>query len=509
MIGFQFMNRQTTKKYDSEFCGNLPIHVINVIQPYGALIVVDKQTGNILQVSENCSTLLEKPLADIVGSPFNQYISTQQLSKEKSNFPQAISTNGKNFLGIYHDYPSYFILEINLHSENESLASSFIDVYHELREAMAAMEATTSVKEILHVAAKELKKASGFDKVMVYKFDDNWNGYVLAEEAEPDMESYLGVTFPASDIPKPARDLYLKNTYRFILDRNYTPVKMYPVINPATNTFLDMSDCNARGVSTVHLEYLKNMNVTASMSTRIIRDGKLWGLIACHHKTAMEMNFKMCTVFELLSGIISAKTSTLQSQENHNFNTNLSNIYTALIEETYRNSNLIKGLLEENENILDLFDAQGAAINFNGTIVKKGAVPETTDIEDLILWLISRNSDHIYYSNSLSQDYDYANEFKEVASGVMAIPVNQNRDEYILLFRPEALQVINWGGDPETRLTIESDMKTYHPRHSFKVWQETVTGIAHPWKEAELNMAQNLKDFVKAFLDGKNYTFKN
>jgi light-regulated signal transduction histidine kinase (bacteriophytochrome) len=503
------MNRETTKKYDSEFCGNLPIHLINVIQPYAAMLVIDKATDKILQVSENCAALLNRPLNELPGAKASTYIDIRNVARDKSNLPQVLNVRGKTYLGIYHEYATYYIIEVNLESKDENIASSFIDVYHELKDAMSAMESTMHVMDMLKVAAEELKKASGFDKVMIYKFDENWNGHVLAEVSESDMESYIGVTFPASDIPKPARDLYLKNAYRFIPDRHYVPVKMYPVINPVTNSFLDMSDCNSRGVTTVHLEYLKNMGVTASMSTRILKDGKLWGLIACHHKTAMHMNYKLCTVFELLSNIISAKISTLQSQENHEFQTAIAGKYTSLVEETYRSSKLIDSLLHQDNNILEIFNAQGAVVNVNGHTFHRGTVPDTHDLEDIILWLNSKDDDNIYYTNNLSRDYDYADEFKEVASGMMAIPVNATRDEYILLFRPEVLQVINWGGDPESRIKFEPDMKTYHPRHSFKIWQETVTGISQPWKEIEVSMATNLKDFVKAFLDGKNYTYRN
>lgn len=503
------MNQSTSNNYDSEFCGNLPIHLINVVQPYGALVVVDRQTGAILQASENIDQVIGVSAADAVKTYANTYVATDNILKDKANLPQLITVGAKQFLGIYHEYPSYYILEINLDSEETAVAASFINVFHGLKEAIAAVEESTSLRSVLQIAANELKRASGFDKVMIYRFDENWNGQVLAEEKEPNFESYLGLTFPASDIPRQARELYLKNAYRFIPDRSYKPVKLFPVINPATNRFLDMADCNLRGVSSVHLEYLKNMGVEASMSTRIIKDGKLWGLIACHHATAMKMSYKVCTEFELLSGIISAKIGRLESQEQHDFNSERSEIYSSLVNEAYRSSSFVDTLLNEKFNVLQLFNAEGAVVSHNGNTSRLGSVPESSDIEDLILWLNSKMSENIYYTNSLSNDYDYASEFRDVASGMMAIPVDVSRDEYILLFRSEAVQFINWGGDPGERINFEADMKTYHPRFSFKIWQEKVTGTSIPWQKAEVEMAENLKEFAKAFLNGKDYTYRN
>ncbi|HYE67082.1 MAG TPA: GAF domain-containing protein, partial [Anaerovoracaceae bacterium] len=473
-------------------------------------LVVEKASGNIVQVSENASQIFNVPFAELPVLNFSQFCSTPFMaSPEKNDLPQHLVIAGKSYLGIYHDYPDYFILEINLESENENIGATFVNVFHELREAMTAIELAESINSICEIAALEMKKASGFDKVMIYRFDENWNGFVIAEEKEDDMESYLHLTFPASDIPRQARELYLRNSYRFIPDRNYNPVKLHPVINPLTNTFLDMSDCNVRGVSMVHLEYLKNMGVTASMSTRIIRDNKLWGLIACHHKTPMLMNYKMCSVFEFLSNIISSRIVTLETQEKQLFSSNLSLKYSALISETYRSDSLFDTLLNEETNILDLFNAEGAVINYNGTVTRKGTVPEGIDIEDIILWLNTKPQENIYFTNSLSLEYDYAKDYSDIASGMLAIPFDKSTDHYILLFRPEATHVINWGGNPEERINFESDLKIYHPRYSFKIWQEKVSGISQPWQESELEMAQNLREFIKAFLNGKEYSHAN
>lgn len=496
------MKQQLINKYDSEFCGSLPIHLINVIQPYGALLVVAKDSKEIIQVSENISELFDAPFKESVGRNIFDLITGLQFSDSKDNVPQVCEIKGNKYLAIIHSKENYCLVEINLDSTEEALDASFIDVYKELKSAINSIEESKTLLDAVEKAAIELKKASGFDKVMIYRFDSDWNGHVLAEESEYDMESYMGFTFPASDIPKQARDLYLKNAYRFIPDRNFQPVKLYPVINPLATTFVDMSDCNVRGVSTVHLEYLKNMNVTASMSTRIIKDGKLWGLIACHHKTPKRVNYKMCAVFELLSGIISAKISALENNETHAINSRLTEVYTELVEITYRSNDITDSLLMKNKSILDLFDASGAVVIYKGHISGKGAVPGNHEIEDILLWLHAKQPKKVYATDCLSDQFDYAADFKDIASGMMAIPVNTAKEEYILLFRPEITKVVNWGGNPSTRINFEADMRTYHPRFSFKLWQEKVNGISKPWKKEEIEVAENLREFLQGFWNG-------
>lgn len=493
-----------SKNYDSEFCGSLPIHMINVVQPYGALIVVNKEIGEIIQVSENVQNILGKPMHQIIGSSISTITPNRPNSSGKDKVPQVLQINGRRYLGFVHNKASYYIIEINLQSVNEGEDGSFMDVYKDLRGAMTSIEKANSLEAAAAICARELKSASGFDKVMIYRFDDEWNGHVVAEEKEPDMESYLNFTFPASDIPKPARDLYEKNPYRLIPDTQYTPVRMYPVINPATHAFIDLSDCNVRGVSAVHLEYLTNMHVRASMSTRIMRDGKLWGLIACHHKKPVQVDYKICAIFELMSGIFSARITSLESKETHVLNAELSDRYTSMVEAAYRSGNIPASLLSDENNILELFNAGGAIVFQNGSSFKKGRVPDANEVEDIILWLNTREISEIFVTDNLPQEFDYAAEYKEIASGLMAIPVDMPNNEYILLFRPEVVQTINWGGDPNSRITFEEDMKTYHPRFSFKLWQENVSGISAPWRKEEVNMAENLLEFVRDFNNGRN-----
>jgi two-component system, chemotaxis family, sensor kinase Cph1 len=506
------MNRPLTGKYDSDFCGSLPIHLINIIQPYGVLLVIDRQTLSIVQVSENVELLTGVAATNMINKPVTNYLPEKTVALlqqrlthgTKEKIPMVWKINNHEYLAITHLKEPFYIVEINLNTGTDIDHGSFVDVYQELKHVVTAIENARNVEQTVTIAARELKKASGFDKVMIYRFDKEWNGNVLAEEREDDMESYMGFTFPASDIPQQARDLYLKNTYRFIPDREYQPVKLYPVINPATLAFIDLSDCNLRGVSVVHIEYLKNMQVNASMSTRIIKDEKLWGLIACHHKTSMRMSYKMCAVFELLSGIISAKITSLDKEESHHYSTRLHNIYKKMVEETYRSGNIRAALLNTDANLVKLFNADGCVFMYNGITERKGNVPGRQQVDDLLLWLHTRQFTNIYCTENLSREYDMAAEYRDVASGMLVIPIDAANDGYIILFRPEVAKIINWGGNPQNRMSFEQDMKTYHPRFSFKLWQENVSGVSLPWNDTEINMAETMQKFVQDYTGGKS-----
>lgn len=493
------------KNYDSAFCGNLPIHMINVVQPYGALIIVNRETAEVVQVSENLANILNRPVKEIVGAQISDFIpGGLPFSTSKDKVPQVIVMNNQRYLGFLHNKPSYYIIELNIQSEEEAADKAFMDVYPELKNVMQIIEQAADLKSAAETAANELKKASGFDKVMIYRFDENWSGHVVAEAMEPDMESYLNFTFPASDIPKQARDLYEKNPYRFIPDTEFIPVALYPQINPMSGTFIDLSDCNVRGVSAVHLEYLANMHVRASMSTRIMKNGQLWGLIACHNKTPMKVSYRMCALFELMSGIFSSRVSSLETKEIHMVKSSLAGIYANIIEETYRTGDLESGLFGQSGNLLRLFSAGGAALTGQGKIRKTGAVPDESEIEDILLWIQLKETEGIFVTDNLPDEYHYAAEYSGFASGLMVIPIDPEQEKYLLVFRPEVVKTINWGGNPETRINFEPDMKTYHPRFSFKLWQEMVKGVSAPWEEEEIRMAQNLQEFVRDFTNGKN-----
>jgi light-regulated signal transduction histidine kinase (bacteriophytochrome) len=498
--------------YDSDFCGSLPLHHINVVQSYGYLAVLDKADLKLLQVSENAEELFGRSLKTLIGTSLSDYADTAQLTSLgqrfkdnlKEKFPVSLMLNGRRAMTLAHFKPDYIILEIE--KAEPERERSFTSVFEEVKYAMAAIEAADTIESASQAAVHELRRLTGFDGVMMYRFDEEWNGTVIAEEKEaPELEHYLGHTFPGSDVPKQARDLYLKNPYRLIPDRDFTPVRLHPVMNPLTSSFIDLSDCNLRGVAAVHLEYLKNMNVQASMSIRVIDNGKLWGLIACHHVTPHYLNFELCSVCELISSVISNRISAIVHQSAFQTDSDLQRYLTELAAQVYAKDDLLAGLLDPaHTHLRQLLKAGGVAVQLGNVLHTEGEVPDRDMLDNLRLWLQNKNEGKVYHTDSLPEQFDEARACAKLASGLLAIPLNAEQGDFILAFRPEVVETINWGGDPNKTINFEPDGKKYHPRASFKLWQETVHHTSEPWTAGEVAAAESLRTFIFEFTTKKN-----
>lgn len=499
-----------TKNYDSAFCGRVPLHQTNMVQPHGILMLVDKGSGNILQVSENIAELLGKEAPAVVQTSLSQYVLPGQYENLQKRFegpvsgriPFTFSFNKdgapKAFLTLVQSLDAYLLIEIEKEAVDEE-ANSFINVYGELKFVLSAIDAATSIEAAAGMVAKELKRISGFDKVMVYQFDEGWNGTVIAEEAERGMDAYLGLKFPASDIPKGARDMYQKTPYRLIPNADYVPVRLYPVINPATHAFTDLSPTNLRSVAAVHIEYLHNMNVTASMSTRILKGDRLWGLISCHHRTPKYLSYQTCSLFELLSDIISAKISALEQQQSTQLKADMHQVYSKVVEGIYIKDHLVEGIAAQHGAVLDLLKADGLAIVLQKEIQTFGTTPSVADIEDLIYWLQAASNRHTFQETALSGKYEHAAAYTAEASGLLVLPIQPDKGAYILAFRPEAVRKVTWGGNPDDAIQFSADQKSYHPRASFQQWQQTVSQQALPWSPEELEIAEMFRNFAISF----------
>lgn len=505
------------KNFDAEFCGNLPLHNVNLIQDYGYLLVLEPVQLNIIQASENISDLLGRPVAECIDTNIAVYTSAADLEQLKSNlqsgtklripFDLSLSKNGvvQQLHALMHIKAEYVLIE--LVKVNEAGNRNFSEVFQEVKRAMAAIDQAETVQAACQKAIHELRKIAGFDGVLMYKFDEDWNGTVIAEEKDERLEPYLGHTFPASDVPRQARALYLKNPYRLIPNREYKPVRLHPVINPIINSFIDLSDCNLRSVAGVHLEYMKNMGVMASMSVRVIKNDQLWGLISCHHLGTKYLNYEICSIFEWLSAVISASISRLLDKAEYDISTALQQKRALLTDRVYEQDDIASALLGDGEtNILDLFNATGAILSLNGRMETIGNVPAKDELDNLMLWLEGKCVNQVFATANLAGLYDDAAAYATIASGLLAIPIDSIKGDYLVCFRPEVEETINWGGDPNQAINFEKDGQKYHPRNSFKLWKQTVKQHALPWSSPELELAATLRSFLFEFRTKQLYS---
>jgi len=498
------------KNFDSDFCGNLPLHHINSIQDYGYLLILDKRDLRVIQASENTGELFAASMQELIGSSFPSYLSTVELDKLQDllnkgagtkipmmlNFNLSVITD--SFHALIHIKPDYVIIE--LEKAHKIGVSTFTEVFQDVKYISTAIDHAETVQEVCDIAIHELRKLSGFDGVLMYRFDEEWNGTVIAEEKDDRLERYISQTFPASDVPKQARQLYLKNPYRLIPNREYKPVRLYPVINPVTNAFIDLSDCNLRGVAPVHLEYMKNMDLKASMSIRVIYNEKLWGLISCHHLQQKYLNYELCSIFEWLSDVISSRITLILNKQDYNLVHQLQLKRVAITDRVYAEDNITTGLLKDDEyDLLDLFKATGAAVSLNGRVETKGEVPVKDALDNLLLWLEGKHPDKIFSTHHIADLYDDGAAFADMVSGLLVIPIDSSKGDFVVCFRPEVVEDINWGGDPNNAINFDKDGKNYHPRNSFKLWKQTVREHALPWNKYELEVAESLRSFLFEF----------
>jgi chemotaxis family two-component system sensor kinase Cph1 len=486
-----------------------PIHLSSEIQPYGILLVLDESNLKILQVSGNTFNVFGFSPENMVEKKLENLIDSYQLEKIQAGLAERnldfinptkiwIKKRGDEynvFDAVFHrNSEGFLILELEPATSQENIP--FLSFYHLARASINRLENTKNLKEFCQIIVQEVRKVTGFDRVMLYKFDDDGHGSVIAEEKIAELESYLGLHYPESDIPKPARKLFISNSIRLIPDANVEPVKIFPVNNPITNRPVDLTNSILRSPAPCHIEYLHNMGVGASLTISLIKDQKLWGLIACHHQTPKYISYELRKACEFLGRVIFSEISAREETEDYDYRMSLTYIQTLLVEYMSQEDNFIDGLVKNQPNLLDLTSATGAAVCFGGNYTLIGETPKEEELNFLLEWLKNNIQEEIFYTDSLPSIYPDAISFKNVASGLLAIPISQRN--YVLWFRPEVIQTVNWGGDPNKAFEVNQSQGNLRlcPRKSFELWKETVRLTSLPWKYVEIKAALELRKAI-------------
>jgi len=333
---------------------------------------------------------------------------------------------------------------------------------------------------------------TGFDRVLIYRFDEQWNGTVIAEDRNEVLPSYLDLRFPASDIPAQARDLYRRNRQRIIPDANYTPVPIQSR-DPAP---LDLSDSVLRSVSPIHLEYMRNMGTLASMSISILRDGELWGLISCHNKEPKRVSLQVRNACDFLTQIFALQ---LEARENTGLAENrlrLGTVQTRLLAHMAAEDHFIAGLVHHPEDLMLLAGAEGAAVLTQDRCWCLGRAPDEGQVKALFAWLSEHHQEDVFATDRLPQVYPPARAFADRASGLVSISISKAHASYVLWFRPEVVQTVRWGGNPQKAVEEEAGGNRLHPRRSFEIWKETVREHSLPWDRSEIEAVKELRNAI-------------
>ena len=491
-------------------CDREPIHIPRSIQPHGLLMVLTEADLKIVQVSANSfdvlglepTDLLDRPLADFIGSDRLTDIanclegSFEHINPLNISFDRAGSAP-LNFNGIVHRALSgEIVLELELLTDNtDSLNKNFFHFYHQIKNTLAKIQTTPNLSELCNLIVQEIRRITGFDRVMVYRFNEQGDGAVIAESKQDDLEAFLGMHYPDSDIPKQAKHLYTLNWLRLIPDIEYQPIAL--VASADQPTPLDMSYCNLRSVSPIHIEYLKNMEVAASMSVSLIQQQKLWGLIACHHNSPKFIPYEVRTVCEFLGQLMSTELANKEANENLDYKLQLKNIQGQFVERLSKANDFVSELVADPEALLQLTGATGVAICNHEEITLLGQTPQLEQLKPLLNWISPQFNQDIFVANALSHLYPQAEEYKAVASGLLAMAISKIQNRYVLWFRPEILQTVTWAGNPEKPKRLEEDGSvTIFPRQSFEAWQQIVNGQSLPWLDCEVAGASELRQAI-------------
>ncbi len=485
------------------------INLLTKIQSHGVLLILQEPDLTVLQVSNNTSMAFGLAPERLLGQPLTQILDEFQVDQFKAGLqadnldlinPSKVWVRkaGDDYLvfdAVFHrSADGFLVLELEPAQTNETIP--FLSFYHLAKASIGQLSATADLHAFGDIVVGEVRKVTGFDRVMLYKFDDDGHGEVIAEAKLPEMESYFGLHFPESDIPKPARKMFLSNWIRVIPDARDEGVELVPVKNPLTDRPTDLTHSILRSAFPCHTEYLHNMGVGASLTISLIKDGHLWGIIACHHQTPKLVPYELRKACEFLGQVIFAEISTSEEVADHNYRSKLAQVQSVLIDRMSRADNFIEGLVEREPNLLDLVDANGAAICFGGHWTTSGQTPSEEELNYLVQWLGKNVEDEVFATDSLPLIYSDAHRFKDVASGLLAIPLS--RRSYVLWFRPEVIQTVNWGGDPNHAYQVESIDGNVRlcPRKSFELWKETVRLHSLAWKTVEVSAALELRKAI-------------
>lgn len=490
---------ETATQVDLSSCDREPIHQLGLIQPFGAMLVVSAD-GLVGHHSQNAAEFLalenvapgvnlasllpdetrqslQRAVENLVGPDDSERLFALSLGQDPS----------ARFDCSVHRTDGQLVLEFEKHDP-----VGFGNHVASIRPMMSGLDAIEGVEDLCSAAAKRLKALLGFDRVMVYRFHPDGSGEVIAEARQREVDSYLGLRYPKSDIPQQARELYLRNCLRIIADVHATPVPVVPARKFGAEP-LDLSLSTLRSVSPIHIEYLRNMGVRASLSISIVVRGRLWGLFACHHYRPRALPFSNRTAAEVFSQIFSLTLDRALYDQGVSRKALGQNLHERLMTQLAAGASLRDTLAQVGESIGHSIPHDGASIFIDGEYVASGHAPTEDEFLALVPTLQSSPAGRILATSELSAEIDGARSFAARAAGALIIPISRSPRDYFVLWRRELKQVVTWAGNPEKPVEPSEGGERVSPRKSFAAWQETVEGRSADWTQAELDLAETLR----------------
>jgi chemotaxis family two-component system sensor kinase Cph1 len=498
-------------------CDSEPVHAPGCVQAHGALLVVSLSDLCVLQASENTLAVLGHPPEALLGRSVGAVIGADgtkklrdSLDKEPTHCnpiylmtlpgPSADGTQGaaapSGGLDVtVHSLDGVAILEFEATGRS---GAANPDYYGLVKTTVTRLQAANSVQQFCESVAEEIRTLTGLDRVMIHKFHPDGHGEIIAESRRAGLGSWIGMHFPAEDIPESARALFRKTWIRPVPDVSDQLAEMVPLVNPNTGKPLDMTYCALRGASVMYTEYLQNMQVTGTLTMPIRRNETLWGLIACHHYAGPKhVSYQVRAACEFLAQVASLQHQAAEDKEHVAYGYELQTVHRQLVA-TATEAGGLAALTASTPSLLDGIRCGGAAVYHLDRWWCVGKTPSEDQLAGLGDWLFAQNflagQLPLFVTDHLAQEYPPAAAFADTASGLLALPIARSGRNLMLWFRPETLQTVNWRGDPHYQpLVLGPHGPRLTPRRSFELFAESVRQRSLPWLGVEIEAASTLR----------------
>ncbi|KFF03838.1 ATP-binding protein [Chryseobacterium luteum] len=483
-------------------CHEEPIHIPGYIQSFGYLIGIDAGSHSITFFSrnitdifkiENADGLFDKTLTDfpeafqsVINSDL--YNSLRDFTKrENETHFDKVFINGKEYhFSVFRGCQHIFLeFEAVLENPNKRISNKYDNFY-----------VIDNEKELWEQLLSTLSKIVNYDRMMVYKFMMDGSGKVIAEKRDDNMESYLGLHYPESDIPRQARELYLKKRKRIFSD---VYAETVPIVSRSGEN-IDLTFVASRGMSPVHAQYIKNSGATSSFSVSIIIDDYLWGLVTCQNSEFKHIDLEDRVQAGIFTALASNAYSSFKSKGELKYQLELNEKSSQLKSEFLKHNNLFDSLADNKGKIRKLPEADGLAIISEGNTVTVGVVPEHGTIDAIAHWALENITESIFVSRSFLKDYGKELKLDENAAGVIIYFIERSKKEMLIWFRKEFDEHINWAGNPEKKIEVlmqnGEEKKIISPRTSFHIFTENIKGNSKRWNSRDISSVRAVRDVI-------------
>ena len=497
-------------------CDSEPVQTPGCIEGHGALLVLDPIDLTMLQVSDNTEALLGIAPATLLGQPVDRVLGADATDRLRTCLAHMSIECNPLYVLTHPGQDGTLPLDVTVHAIDDVIIVEFEttartaaqepDYYALIKQSVSRLQQVSTLQALGDVATQEIRALTGLDRVMVYQFHDDGHGEVVAESCRPDLPPWLGLHYPAHDIPEPAREIFRRVWIRSLRHVGAPLAELVPLAHPHTGQALNMTHCALRGASVMYTEYLHNIHVTSTLTLSIRRGEKLWGLISCHHyEGAVTLPYGMRAACELLAQIVSLQHESAENREHLQYRLQLEETHQQLIAQAFRGEGL-SGMMVGPSTLLDAVDSTGVALFYQDRWWCIGATPSLAQLEALSVWLSTRadfgsTTRPIFVTDALSSLYPAGEHFADVASGVLALALARTGTNRILWFRSEILHKINWAGSPHDKpITLGPHGPRLTPRRSFELFVESVRHRATPWSAIESDTVLRFRTLLIEFI---------